>query len=153
MAGKISELTELAEPPHLNDELEVLDKSDTTFAAEGTNKRVKSSFLRGQLGTRSLLSISSGAITITGKYHTFQPAGLGVDTELSTINGGTEGDLLVLTWTGNYDQPTVKHDVGNIKCSGGFDRLFQYSAMSHALLVFDGTYWQMLSFSENYQPA
>ena len=42
---KITQLTELAEAPHDDDEFIIVDVSDTTMSPEGTNKRLKASNL------------------------------------------------------------------------------------------------------------
>ena len=44
---KITQLTELAEAPHADDEFIIVDVSDTTMSPEGTNKRLKSSYIGG----------------------------------------------------------------------------------------------------------
>ena len=44
---KITQLTELAEAPHDDDEFIIVDVSDTTMSPEGTNKRLKSSYIGG----------------------------------------------------------------------------------------------------------
>ena len=48
---KITQLTELAEAPHDDDEFIIVDVSDTTMSPEGTNKRLKSSYIGGGGGS------------------------------------------------------------------------------------------------------
>jgi hypothetical protein len=63
---KISALTELAAAPATDDELIVVDKSDTSMAATGTDKRIQASNLvpvNAAAGTASLRSLSTTSTT------------------------------------------------------------------------------------------
>ena len=58
---KITQLTELAEAPHDDDEFIIVDVSDTTMSPEGTNKRLKASYLPGGGGgSGTVTSITAG---------------------------------------------------------------------------------------------
>jgi|GEM_PF-5037930 len=143
MAGKISELTELAEAPHDDDELEVLDASATD------NKRVKQKYLRGHMGPAgTALEVSSNAITVSHWYHRVEaPFGEGGEL-ITTINGGVEGMRVVLQYSGSNTAPTLAHGTGNIRTKDG---QYIYMSLSDMVveLIYDGTAWQVLSVSIN----
>lgn len=69
------------------------------------------------LGDESELTISSGAITVTGSYHTVGGEGGAAD-DLVTISGGSAGDLLVLRNASGIATVTVK-STGNIDLNSG----------------------------------
>jgi len=69
--AKISQLGELAAQPAATDEFVVVDKSDTTMAASGTDKKVQYSNLMGgawQTWTPTFANFTKGSATITAKY-------------------------------------------------------------------------------------
>ena len=57
---KITQLTELAEAPHDDDEFIIVDVSDTTMSPEGTNKRLKASNLPTGGGGAGIEIVSIG---------------------------------------------------------------------------------------------
>jgi hypothetical protein len=60
---KISALTELTVPPDLTDEFVLVDKSDTTMAASGTDKRIKSQTLIDRTAALSMSGMPPTGIT------------------------------------------------------------------------------------------
>ena len=95
----------------------------------------------------SVLTISSGEITITTSYHTVTPES-GPNDDLDTINGGVEGDILYLRCAANKEI-TLKSGTGNLNLienhllSGG----------SSSQLFFDGTNWSEISVITNKGPT
>ena len=83
---KISALTELAEAPAPSDEFVGVDKSDTTMAASGTDKRVQYKYLvpqdgwypAGETYTFGAADSPSFTVTITGDLTTKYSAGMRV---------------------------------------------------------------------------
>ncbi|WP_425408096.1 hypothetical protein [Hyphococcus sp.] len=67
------------------------------------------------------LEIASGAITVTGSMHKIDPESEASTDDLDTINGGTEGDWLIIHSATSSRDPTVKHGTGNIRLPGGTD--------------------------------
>lgn len=63
------------------------------------------------------LTIASGAVTASLTYHTLKPETGSVD-DLTTINGGTSGQLLVLQAGATYTV-TLKDGLGNLDLDGG----------------------------------
>lgn len=100
--SKISALGALAATPHVDDELVVVDKSDTSQAASGTTKRltarrllvpqripatpiVYDNFDRAAPGTSNTLTIASGTLRMMGLW---LPEGFSI-ANLHALSGGT----------------------------------------------------------------
>lgn len=92
------------------------------------------------IGANSTLTIASGAITVTKSYHRVSGEGAAND-DLTTINGGAEGDILVLRR--NTQTITVKDATGNILLTGG-DCVLNASGFVLVLLNYDGSNWMEL---------
>lgn len=70
------------------------------------------------------LTISSGAVTVAGNYHTIDTEGDAASDDLESISLGTdieEASLLIFRPDNDARTVVVKHDVGNILCVGGAD--------------------------------
>jgi hypothetical protein len=67
------------------------------------------------------LTISSGAVTVTQNYHTIDTESDAASDNLSTINGGTDGMVLVFRAANDARTVVIKHDDGNIYCNTGAD--------------------------------
>lgn len=93
---KISALTELNEAPNNSDELVIVDKSDTTMAASGTNKKITAANLKDGLATSSDLSTH----------------------ESDTTTHGTTGDIVGTTDTQTLTNKTLTSPVINTSVSG-----------------------------------
>lgn len=90
------------------------------------------------------LTIASGAITATKGLHTVDTESDGATDDLDTINGGLEGMLLILRPASGARTVVVKHNTGNILCSGGTD-VSLAEATDHVLLIYTGAKWVVLS--------
>jgi hypothetical protein len=96
------------------------------------------------LGGEPILTISAGAVTATKSRHIIA-AETGTADDLATINGGSDGDLLILQ-ADTGDTITFKDGTGNILLAGDFVA----SGLSSTLtLVFAGTNWLEISRSAN----
>lgn len=71
------------------------------------------------LAAATELTIASGAVTVTQSRHTIDTEGDASTDDLTTINGGTDGQLLWLTAASGSRDVVIKH--GDIKCPGGTD--------------------------------
>jgi len=109
-----------------------------------THFRMVSKFLG--LGASSELTISGGVVTATRSYHSVDTEGDAATDDLDTINGGTEGDLLVLRSANTGRDVTVKNNSGNIFC--GSDRLLSSTA-DRITLIFFNNLWFMMGFGDN----
>ncbi len=88
----------------------------------------------------SELTISSGAITITQSLHRVDGEGDAAD-DLATINGGTEGDLLILYPENAARNITLKHGTGNIVVDTGADYTIPDNGL--AILIRDASNWRI----------
>jgi len=86
------------------------------------------------------LTINAGVITRVQTYHKVDTAGDDPTDDLNTINGGTEGDLLVIRPEDGARTVVVKHNTGNIWLLGQADVSLD-DADDHIALVFDGAKW------------
>jgi hypothetical protein len=99
--SKVSDLTELAATPAADDELVVVDKSDTTQAASGTTKRLRADRLYSMPGNVTLgddsgdtLTVNAGTWTLGSNYVATRAAG-----ELAA--GTVEPHKFVTTFSGD----------------------------------------------------
>lgn len=90
----------------------------------------------GDLGPATELTISSGAITITGGNHTIDTEGDASTDDLDTITGLADGEILFITAASADRTVVVKHGVDNIRLNGGVD--FELDNLEKGLL-FIGT--------------
>lgn len=99
------------------------------------------------LGAATELTIDGdGAIAVTRSYHSVDTNADGATDDLSTISGGTEGDVVVLRANNSGRSVVVKNGVGNILC--GADVTLDNVADSITLL-YDGANWLKIASSDN----
>lgn len=67
------------------------------------------------------LTIASDAITATYTYVVVDTEGAAASDNLATINGGNEGDILILRMANAARVVTLKHGTGNVQLSNGLD--------------------------------
>lgn len=101
------------------------------------------------IGSRDQQTISSGAITATQTNTSIEPE-TGTADDLDTINGGTDGDIIIIRPHTFGDTITVKHGTGNIYLNAGADEAMN-NRLDRVMLVFDGVfnYWVGVSESNN----
>ena len=99
-----------------------ISTGDQGSAAQYNNVRDDALNLFAQSGTE--LTISGGVVTIASTYSTFYD----IDTEsndasddLDTINGGEDGEIILIRAVHSARTVVVKHDTGNILLLGGHD--------------------------------
>lgn len=116
---------------------------DHSSAAEGDQNLRQ--ILELEFQDAALLTISGGMITRTQVYH-LVAAETGAADDLVQIDGGVEGDLLIIRPDAG-DTITVHHDEGgagdNIWLAGGVDIVLDND--DHLVLLCDGTWWCDLS--------
>ncbi|QDV50860.1 hypothetical protein [Gimesia fumaroli] len=89
------------------------------------------------------LTIDSGAVTITHSVHTIDTEADAVTDNLATINGGSAGDVLLLSRASAARAVVLQHDVGNIRTPCGTDH--ELTANGFVMLKHDGSNWQLQS--------
>lgn len=82
------------------------------------------------------LTIAAGVITITGGYHNIDTEADAASDDLDTINGGADGDRLVIRANNAGRTVVVKDGTGNIQCAGDFSLDNTQDTME---LIYDGT--------------
>lgn len=63
-------------------------------------------------------TIASGAITVFSEYHNVDTEGAAATDDLDTINGGSDGDIVVLFAANNSRDVVVKDATGNMRLAG-----------------------------------
>jgi hypothetical protein len=94
----------------------------------------------------SELTIATGVITATQTYHKVDTEADGASDDLDTINGGAEGDILILRAEHTDRTVTVKDGTGNIQTAGD---MALDNTQDTIALVFDGTNWLELARSNS----
>lgn len=64
------------------------------------------------------LTIATGAITVTGVKHTIDTEADAASDDLDTINGGSDGQVLFIRANNDARTVVLKHNTGNIYCTG-----------------------------------
>jgi hypothetical protein len=95
------------------------------------------------LGPVSQLTVVAGVVTITGSYHAIFSA---ANTSLNSINGGSEGDVLVIRGASTGGDIAVKDLVGNLRLAGNNTIS---DASDTMVLLHDGANWIELTRSNN----
>ena len=93
------------------------------------------------------LTISSGAITITHSFHQIDTEGDASSDNLDRINGGVNGQILILKPASGSKTVVIRSDENNIYTSG--DSSFSMDTTNDtSILLKDGGYWfQILNVS------
>lgn len=123
----------------------VLETDGTARLTCGASGRVSLSTIFN-IGTASSLTISGGSITASSSFLVVDTEGAASADDLDNITGGVEGDVVVIRSLDASRVVTVRDSVGNIRSNG--DRVLD-SPRDTLLLVFDGSNWLELSFSNN----
>ena len=118
---------------------QVVDKNLTVSGK--TKSKITASDLIFEKGKE--LTIASGVITITHSYHQIDTESDASSDNLNTINGGTDGQILILRTSSNSRDVVVKNDDGNIIISDGDDHTLGTSN-SIIVLLKNGNNWYEL---------
>ncbi len=98
------------------------------------------------LGAPATVEIAGGAIAVTRSHHLLDTEGLAATDDLDTITGGHVGDLLILRAVSTSRKPTIKDNIGNIRCGGDFT-LGNSSAI--IVLVLEDNGWKCIAKAAN----
>ena len=92
------------------------------------------------------LTIASGSITITGTDHTVDTESDAATDDLDTINGGSDGEILIIRAANAARDIVVKHGTGNINTADGNDITLD-ETRKQVLLKYDAelTAWNVIS--------
>lgn len=92
------------------------------------------------------LTIATGAVTCTGRFHRVDTEADGATDDLDTINGGVSGETLTLKAEDSARTVVVKDGTGNLQLEG--DCTLD-NAQDTITLIYDGSNWLELSRSNN----
>ena len=101
------------------------------------------------LGAPPLLTIASGAITVTRHFHRVDTEGAAAADDLDTINGGVAGMLLVLQCQANARVVTVRDNAGNIQLAGSANCVLNNVYDKLMLIYTPGNRWEEISRADN----
>ena len=105
------------------------------------NLHVNGSFILGTDGAGAeiltLTENTSGEITVTKAFHQVDTYDLQATGNLTTINGGIVGMVLLLSSANNGRDVTIKHGQGDIECLDGADIVL--STTSYLVMLIYGT--------------
>ena len=102
-----------------------------------------------QLAVPTQLTISSGVVTATQTRHSVETEGGAASDDLNTINGGTDGMVLILK-AANASHTVVCKDVsGNLNLNGDFSLDSTYDRLVLMFSASGGGRWVELSRSDN----
>jgi len=90
------------------------------------------------------LTIANGAVTKTYSHHTIDTEDDEPTDDLETVNGGAEGEVILIRPADGARKIVVKHDVGNIWLPGGADISLDH-ADAYLMLVYSGANWVAIS--------
>lgn len=128
-------------------EANLLDKAATETVSGAytfSGRLTASDFLN--LGTATELTISTGAVTATQSHHTIDTQDDDASDILDTINGGTAGDILILSAASSERTIVCTDDSDNLRLAGDF-------SLTHVndkiVLLKGSTTWAELSRSDN----
>jgi len=86
------------------------------------------------------VTIAAGVVTKTRSHHTIDTESDAATDDLVTINGGAEGEILLIRPSSGVRTIVLKHNIGNI-WSPMFMDLSLVDADSYALLAYSGSKW------------
>lgn len=101
---------------------------------------------RSQSSTDVELTIAAGVVTATRNYHPIDTEGAAATDDLTTINGGYTGQILVLRAANSSRDVVCKDGTGNLQLAGDFTLT---NIQDRIVLLFDGSNWVELSRSDN----
>jgi len=97
-------------------------------------------------GSPTNLTIAAGVVTVTKSFHTIDTEAAAASDDLDTINGGTDGDRLVIYAANGGHTVVLKDNTGNLRLAGDMSLV---SGDDTIELIFSGTVWRELSRSNN----
>lgn len=97
-------------------------------------------------GTAGALTIATGAITVTKGYHAIDTEAAAATDDLDTINGGAEGDRVIVRAANAARTVVLKDGTGNLKLEGDCSLDNSEDTIE---LIHDGTNWLEVCRSNN----
>ena len=98
---------------------------------------------------RASQDIVSGVITATNTYQTTDTEASAATDDLNTINGGIDGELLILSGASSTRVVTVKHNIDNVRLDGAADFAMTSGPRSRLTLQYDSRVSQWIEISRS----
>jgi hypothetical protein len=98
------------------------------------------------LGAEEGLVISSGAVTATKSLIQLNNESGAATDDLDTINGGSDGDILIVMSATSGQDPTLKDGTGNMRLAGDCTLSTSQDTIG---LIYRGSFWYELFRSDN----
>lgn len=117
---------------------------DVTGAVTASSNITSNAFFN--MGATNAQTINAGVITVTGGRCVVDTQGGAATDDLDTINGGTDGDLLVIYTANSGRDVTAKDGTGNLALAGDF---VMTNIRDRLVLLKDSGTWVELSRSDN----
>ncbi len=117
---------------------------DVTGAITASSNITSNSFFN--MGATNAQTIASGVITVTGGRCVVDTQGGAATDDLDTINGGADGDILVIYTANSARDVTAKDGTGNLALAGDF---VMTNIRDRLVLLKDSGTWVELSRSDN----
>lgn len=117
----------------------VLTSSDMNTYIRDNQNALKANIA---LGAASELTISGGVVTKTQSYHTIDTESDGASDDLDTINGGSEGDIIIVRAEHADRTIVLKDGTGNLDLDAD---ITLDDTNEFAILIYDGSNWQLLA--------
>jgi len=92
------------------------------------------------------LTIAAGAVAKTYSHHTIDSEADAATDDLDTVNGGAEGEVMLIRPADGARKIVVKHNVGNIWLPGAADISLD-NANAYLMLVYSGAKWVAIAGS------
>jgi len=98
-------------------------------------------------GSPTTLTVAASAVTVTKSFHKVDStSGAGSTTNLTTINGGEQGNILVLMAADDAKTISLRDNTANLRLAGNCNL---DSIVDTITLMFDGAVWVELCRSNN----
>lgn len=122
---------------------EVLSKTNLD-----THVRDNLNFLKTHIALEAAveLTIASGVVTKTYSHHTIDTENDAASDDLVTINGGAEGEVILIRPADGARTVILKHNTGNIWSMSGYDVILD-DADDYSILVYSGSKWTIMGGS------
>jgi hypothetical protein len=87
-------------------------------------------------------------VTVTRTHHYLDTEGAASTDDLDTINGGADGDILILSTLNSARDVVVKHGTGNIFLGSSADKTLNTLSDSIMLRNRGGSSWYQIGFTD-----
>jgi hypothetical protein len=91
--------------------------------------------------TKSTLTISGGVVTVSKPQHDIDTEGAAASDDLDTMNGGTQGQRVIIGTVSSARDVVIKNGTGNIFTASGADVTLASSSAKREF-IYDASNWR-----------